>query len=227
MQGLVIFDVDGTLARTSRVDDDCWSRAALEVLGLPEIDTDWGAYDHSTDEAIAAQLIRERTELPRELSTVRAVRARFAELMHAAANRDENLFQPTPGAQTVFSVLADAGWQSAIATGGWEETARLKLARAGIEINGIPAAFAEDAHPREDLIRIAQARAEDAAGQIFNRIVYVGDGPWDVRAAAALTIGFVGIASGERESWLKNTGARLVLPDFEDDTAFLAAIADP
>ena len=147
--------------------------------------------------------------------------------MQKAANRDEHLFQPTPGARAVFSVLSTAGWQSAIATGGWEETARLKLARAGIDINGIPAAFAEDAHPREDLIRLARMRAEAATGEAFDRVIYVGDGPWDVRAAAVMSIGFVGIASGERKAWLEESGARRVLADFSDETAFLAAIAAP
>ncbi|MCH2160468.1 MAG: haloacid dehalogenase-like hydrolase [Phycisphaerales bacterium] len=227
MQGLVIFDVDGTLAQTSQVDDECWSQAALDVLGLSEIDTDWGAYDHSTDEAIAAQLIRERTDLPNDPATIRKVRDRHGALMHAAAKSDPTLFHATGGAVRVFDVLAEHGWASAIATGGWRGTATLKLERAGIDVSDIPAAFAEDAHPREELINIAHARAADGLAQQFNRLVYVGDGPWDVRAAASLGIGFVGVATGARKRELEDAGARVVLPDFEDEAAFLSAIANP
>ena len=53
---LVIFDIDGTLCRTSQLDDDCWRLAALEVLGIASMSTDWNEYPHSTDESIASTL---------------------------------------------------------------------------------------------------------------------------------------------------------------------------
>ena len=149
MQGLVIFDVDGTLARTSQVDDDCWLQAAKDILGLADMETDWGAYEHSTDEAIASQLIRDRTDLADNHETIERVRRRHDELTHAAVDADPSLFQATPGAEGVFDRLAEDGWASAIATGGWKGTATLKLVRAGIDLEGVPAAFAQDARPRE------------------------------------------------------------------------------
>jgi phosphoglycolate phosphatase-like HAD superfamily hydrolase len=224
MQGLVIFDVDGTLARTSQVDDDCWLQAAKDILGLDDMETDWGAYEHSTDEAIASQLIRDRTDFADNHETIERVRRRHDELTHAAVDADPSLFQATPGAEGVFDRLAEDGWASAIATGGWKGTATLKLVRAGIDIEGVPAAFAQDARPREDLIRLARDRAQATHGVAFERVVYVGDGAWDVRASALLGIGFVGIAEDTRRDWLIEQGAGIVLPDFSDHQAFLAAV---
>ncbi len=224
MHGLVIFDVDGTLAHTSRVDDECWVDAAREVLGIDSMSTDWSDYTHSTDEAIASDLIRDRTDLPQTTATVHRLRDAFIERIRGALVTDPGLFRPVPGSPEVFATLRDAGWASAIATGGWRTTACLKLDAAGVPHAEVPAAHADDAHPRESIVTIAAERAERHHGRGFERIVYVGDGVWDVRAAGRLGIGFVGIAEGERASRLRDEGATTVLPDFAARDAFLSAI---
>ena len=224
MSKLVVFDVDGTLACTSAIDDMCWQKVALEVLGIHGISTDWGTYEHSTDEAIAAELIRERTDFFDVVSKVYEVRDRFRDLIFQAGKSDPNLFTPTPGAPAIFSYLAEAGWQSAIATGGWELTARYKLSRAGIPHEDVPAAFADDAYPRSEIILLAQRRAEKQTGMSFDQVVYVGDGVWDIRAAFELDIGFVGCAISPRSEELKKAGANTVLPSFSDPELLLMAL---
>lgn len=224
MTGLVIFDVDGTLSRTSRVDDECWAESARAVLGVEHMSTDWSAYTHSTDEAIADDLVRDRTDLPRTRETVHRVRDDFARRIRAALAADPGLFTPVPGSPSVFALLAGAGWASAIATGGWRETACLKMDAAGVPHEGVPAAHADDAHPRERIVEIAAGRARELHGHEFPRHVYVGDGVWDVRAARNLGIGFIGIADGSRAEALVREGARVVLPDYADGEAFLSAV---
>ena len=224
MNRLVVFDVDGTLACTSTVDDKCWQQAALEVLGIQGISTDWGSYEHSTDEAIATELIHTHTDFFDVVGKVREVRDRFRDLILAAGKNDSNLFTPMPGAPEIFSHLSSAGWQSAIATGGWELTARYKLSRAGVRHEDVPAAFANDAHARSEIIRLAQRRAEELHGQPFDVVVYVGDGVWDVRAASTLKIGFIGCAVPPRSKKLQEAGAGCVVPDFKNTELFLQAL---
>ena len=223
MNGLVIFDVDGTLTETLDIDDSSWQEAGQEVLGLEKINTDWGVYEHSTDEAVVSQLIREQTNLPVDEGIIHRFRDRIHELLRAAA-QDSRCIQPKPGAQVLFSALEDAGWAAAIATGGWEVNARFKLQQAGVCIDGIPAAFAEDAWPREDLIRLAQERASQQYGENFDSIVYVGDGVWDMAAASLAGTGFIGIGTGEKKSLLQKEGASAVLPDFLDSGVFIDAV---
>ena len=225
-QGIVIFDVDGTLSRTSEVDDDCWMAAARSILGVESMSTDWSTYTHSTDEAIATDLIRDRTDLPREPATVHAVRDDFAARITDALARDPDLFQPIPGAVEIFGILESAGWTPAIATGGWRRTAEMKLRAAGVPFDGVPAAHADDAHPREEIVRISATRAVPPGLEHFQRAAYVGDGIWDVRAAATLGIGFIGIGEGEAAGRLRGAGAETVFPDFEDPQRFLAAVED-
>jgi phosphoglycolate phosphatase-like HAD superfamily hydrolase len=225
MHGLVIFDVDGTLSHTSRVDDDCWVDAACAVLGIDSMSTDWSDYSHSTDEAIASDLIRDRTTLPQTRETVHRIRDAFIDRIRQALATDAGLFRPVPGSPEVFARLRDAGWASAIATGGWRTTACLKLDAAGVPHETVPAAHADDAHPRESIVTIAAERAERHHDRTFERLVYVGDGVWDVRAAGRLGIGFVGIAEGDRAERLRAEGATIVLPGFADVEEFLAAVS--
>ncbi len=224
MNGLAIFDVDGTLCRSSDLDDRCWSDAASEVLGLPEIETDWSRYDHSTDEAIATQLIRDRTDLRPIRLQVALVRDAFVRRVRDAIARDGGVSRPVPGAIELFDQLEASGWGVAIATGGWRVTANLKLETAGIRAEGVPAAHADDAHPRESIVTIARERAESRYGRTFDRLVYVGDGIWDVRASRSLGIGFLGIANGGRADELRDEGATQVLASFEPFSTLLGAI---
>jgi phosphoglycolate phosphatase-like HAD superfamily hydrolase len=214
---LAIFDIDGTLTRTSEVDDECYIRAVREEWGVSSMSTDWSAYEHSTDNAIAAEIFRRargREASPAELASLRD---RFAQLVASEASCAPERFRPIVGADAIVEELPHFGWAVAIATGGWTPSARTKLATAGIPAEGIPAAFACDARPRQDIIAIAAARAAERCGvRGFRRVVYLGDGVWDARACAAVGIPFVGIAQGARAERLREEGASVVLPDYAD-----------
>lgn len=55
---LVIFDIDGTLTRTSGVDDACFIPTLAEFFGTTDFDTDWSRYPHVTDSGILDRLSR-------------------------------------------------------------------------------------------------------------------------------------------------------------------------
>lgn len=224
---IVIFDIDGTLCRTSDVDDTCWCRAASEILGVGAMSTDWGDYPHSTDESIACALIREHRNEEPSRKLLDRLRDRFFELLEETRISDPGQFQATPGATVLMDLLRNRGVHLAVATGGWRCSAQFKLDCAGIPHHDLPAAFADDAHPRERIITIAMERAAATAGiqlQSLGTAVYVGDGPWDVRAARGLGIEFIGVATGERAIQLREQGALRVFPDFTDQESFLEAL---
>lgn len=226
---LAIFDLDGTLAQTSGVDDECWLRAVRLAWGVEGISTDWGSYRHSTDEGIAAEVMevhRGRAATRRDLDELRES---FADLIEREARERPERFMATPGAGELLRALPGKGWTPAIATGGWQRTALVKLRTAGVDVGGIAAAFADDAWPREEIIRIAASRAVAAnggpapAGPI-ERIVYVGDGVWDVTAARARGYGFVGVAKEPRAGMLRRAGASTILPDLTDVARVIDAL---
>jgi phosphoglycolate phosphatase-like HAD superfamily hydrolase len=96
-------------------------------------------------------------------------------------------------------------------------SARFKLASAGLPVGGIPWASADDASDRVEILRTAIQRAGRRYSQVaFEKVVSIGDGVWDVRAAKALGIVFLGLAADDKAGRLVEEGASCVLPDFSD-----------
>ena len=111
----------------------------------------------------------------------------------------------------------ESDWAVAIATGCWRESALLKLRAAKIDIDGIPAAFAEDGLSREEILQSAVSQClEQYRLSSFAKTVSIGDGLWDVRTARRLNFAFLGVGCGEAAALLDRAGAKHVIEDFAD-----------
>ena len=88
---------------------------------------------------------------------------------------------------------------SAIATGGWRESAQLKLDAAGLNRFGIPLATSDDAPDRKDIMRIVLGHP----GTGFDSITCYGDGALARIASQQLGWNFVAVgpALGGLESY--------------------------
>src|SRR5437867_7752890 len=140
---LVIFDVDGTLTRTTTVDAICYERAVSAHFGI-RIDTDWSTYRHVTDAGILSELL-ERHGIPKSASNLATVRRRFLELLSAAVAADPDCCREVPGARRLVECLRELpSLQMAIATGAWADSARLKLRHAGVPAEQLPFASCDD-----------------------------------------------------------------------------------
>lgn len=215
---LVIFDVDGTLTQTNGVDAQCFVRAVAEEFGITGINTDWSAYNRSTDSGILDQLLHERFGRFSQPKDRTRVKTRFVGLIRQALAANPSCCLPIPGAASALASLREGReWRVAVATGGWEESGRLKLKSAGLDLDGVPLASSDDSMARERIIQTAvQRAAQTYSAQAFEKVVYVGDGVWDVRAARALNISFVGVAREGSEARLKQEGAAFILPHLQD-----------
>lgn len=223
---LVVFDIDGTLTDTNAVDGDCYWQAVCEVLGLSGQQPDWSAFCHVTDAGIASELCLHY--LGRELSNkaMEAIGVRLARLLEIALNCKDPDAHQIPGAAEILSILTNSTeFAVALATGGLRVSAELKLRRAGLPVLELPLASSTDAVTREDILRIAAARAARKYGRPFTTFTYVGDGVWDVRAARALGWRFIGIGSGEHAEKLRRTGAVTIVPHYRPTEAFLKCLA--
>ena len=193
---LVVFDVDGTLTRTDSVDEACYVAAVAEVLSISAIDTDWTHYPHVTDSGILRQVVQSslgRDVLPEEMDRVCQC---FLRRLEDAFRGQPDSCLPVEGGPGLLKELASQSDVAvALATGGWESTARLKLEWAGYDITDLPLASSSDADAREEILRIAEQRARARYGAP-NTITYVGDGVWDARAATSLGWRFLGVGTG-------------------------------
>jgi phosphoglycolate phosphatase-like HAD superfamily hydrolase len=222
---LVMFDIDGTLTETMKVEEECFVRSCRDVFGFADIDTDWSHYPRTTDSGIFHDVFTSRVgrlPTPQEVSRFRQ---QFIYLLAAASSQPP--FAPVAGADRLLFLLAQsASHRVSLATGGWRDSARLKMARAGMCFDDHPAASADDALDRESIMRLSRQRAAERYGESFACTVYVGDGVWDARACRSVGIPFIGIGTGSRATRLYAEGAVCVFPDFSDADIFLRSVYD-
>ena len=212
MARAAIFDIDGTLTDTNPVDEECYVAAVRDELGC-DIGPGWDGIDDVTDAQILRALwARDRAgPLPADLE--RRVIRRFIELLEREAVLRPQRFLAIPGARNAFELVRSLGWSPAIATGAWRESALMKLRAAGIPFDGVPLSTSSDEVARADIIR---RLLPDLSLLDRTAIVYFGDAVWDVRAANALGIQFVGVGRGREAELLRDAGAAIVISDFDD-----------
>jgi phosphoglycolate phosphatase-like HAD superfamily hydrolase len=219
---LIIFDIDGTLTETAKLDEECFVRALADVYGFDKIDTDWSRYRHSTDAGVFHEIYEGRTGRTPSMDDLSTFRRHFVGLIGAAACQSP--FGAIKGARELLSMLScGAEHRVALATGAWSDSARIKMGNAHMwPYDDFPAASSDDAPDRETILELSRQRAIERYGDC-GAAVYVGDGVWDARASRKLGIPFIGIGTGERAVRLESEGAICVLPDFQNAELFLSA----
>ena len=188
-----MFDIDGTLVDSMRVDSRLYARAVRETLGGDVcIDDTWRPYVHVTDSGILDEILVQH-RFPEPLDPLRAeVKRRFIELVRGHLDAGDAVLREIRGATALLRELrARPDVRLAIATGGWAETALMKLAAIGVSVDGIGFASGSDAHARTRNMELAAERA--LRGAMPATRTYLGDGAWDQRASAELGYRFIAI----------------------------------
>jgi beta-phosphoglucomutase-like phosphatase (HAD superfamily) len=212
---IALFDIDGTLTASYEIDSICFADAFRDVFEV-DVDTNWDSYGDTTDRGIASEALRRAWgREPAEQDLTRH-RTRYVQLL------DERMtsLQEIAGAGAFIKQLLARDWRIALCTGAWSDSAKLKLARAGLP-SDLPLASCDEDTSREAILRRGIALVGGGRDDI---IVSFGDAPWDVRAAANLQLPFIGIASGRHAQTLRRSSAAEVFDDFRDAAAVFAAI---
>jgi phosphoglycolate phosphatase-like HAD superfamily hydrolase len=215
---LAIFDIDGTLTNTNSVDDECFVNALAEAHAITEIDTDWAGYPHTTDSGITLHVFQEKLGRNPEPTELDQFKFCFVNRLNEQYQSNSSSFAEIDGASNALNRLKqESDWAVAIATGCWRESALLKLRAAKIDIEGVPAAYAEDGLSREEILQasVSQSLKEYRVSR-FEKVVSIGDGLWDVRTARILNFAFLGVGCGDSAAILRQAGARHVVEDFAD-----------
>ncbi len=222
---LVIFDMDGTLTDGFAFEENIYVRTFAQAFNLPDVRIEWASYPHTSSSYCLEAVLRERcarTATPEDSRTVQRV---MIELMADIQRRTGRCTREIPGAAAALRELRRRGYAVAVASGDWEATARHKFATAGIPFDDLPSAFCDVAHARTEIMQTALARAAAHHGRAaFDRITYVGDAPWDVRACRELGWPLVAIGQDDQATHLHSLGVAQVLPHYLDLDAFLRAV---
>ena len=182
----VIFDVDGTLVQSFEFDEVCYLEAVYEVLGVP-MDDSWDDYPHVTDSGLLMELLRRLKKLDQFEAIQKQVKFLFINKV-AAFLLENPLPQVLGAADFVNALRKHEDVRLAIATGGWLETAKMKLLSAGIDVRNIPIASSNDHYIRTAIMQTAITKL---GGNLASTTTYFGDAEWDKKACAELAIGFV------------------------------------
>jgi len=215
---LIICDIDGTLTDTNEVDTRCFLESLQTVIGIDLGEVDWNDFPEATDSAIVRQLLSGRPEAE-VVALEAAILTDFVDRLTSESLSNPDQFTALPGADAFLRQIRSLPeMEIAIATGGWRESARIKLQSAGLDHRDLPMATCSDRNRRAEIIRLAAERAH----RPLSSAIYFGDGPWDQRAARALGIRFIGIGA----RWLSadTDGVHHVFPDFLEIESILKTI---
>jgi phosphoglycolate phosphatase-like HAD superfamily hydrolase len=190
---LVVFDIDGTLTDSVAQHQSAFV-AALQHMGVQEINTDFKVYKHHTDAHIAKVIY----ELDRKESFSEKLLKQFEDLLHDFLNK--NAIAEIGGALKAINILLQHDIAICFATGSLYKPAVYKLAQSGIHFDTLQLSTSNQFEDRESIVKAAI----DQAGvyyqqQSFERIISVGDGLWDLLTAQQLGIEFVGIGAKHKE----------------------------
>jgi beta-phosphoglucomutase-like phosphatase (HAD superfamily) len=197
---LAIFDIDGTLIDSNAVDNECF----LASLGTSANATNWSDYPHHTDRGLTHEFLRRKWSRDPVESEISRHRTEFIEALRARITALDEI----RGAKAFIEFLRKRGWEIALATGAWSESALLKLNAAGFPPT-LPLSCCDEWPSREEIVLGA------IAGRQYDRIVVFGDGWWDVRAARNLKLPFIGVGGSAQ-------GAAESIADFSDAEGVLA-----
>ncbi|OUL58720.1 HAD family hydrolase [Pseudoalteromonas ulvae] len=187
----VMLDIDGTLIQSYEFDEKCFIDAVREVTGL-ELETDWENYPYVTDRGILKTFISRQAPRYSLNELERAVKPVFTRNIQKTIDSEPTL--EVDGAIEFVSYLRKSKEHVvSVATGGWGETAKLKLESAGFETDGLILASSNDHYSRIEIMKTARRQA-DLMGQF--PVTYFGDAVWDVKACDTLGVNLVVV--GER-----------------------------
>lgn len=185
-----IFDIDGTLLESFEADCELFIKAVRTVLGVSEVDRDWSAYTHVTDQGVLRELM-EANDIPPDEQLIEATKREFLTLLRAHIDT-AGPFREIPGARGFVSrLMSSQQHYVAYATGAWRESALLKLNSAGFPTDGIRVSTSSEFEDRVSIMRSAVAGAPPNIG----KITYYGDGVWDQVAAGELGWEFVPVGT--------------------------------
>jgi HAD superfamily hydrolase (TIGR01549 family) len=221
---LIIFDIDGTLLYSNKIDSQCFADAYEKVYQSKFPTIDWSKFPHVTDDTIFKTVIQNHFQREATKEEMHDFQNEYVASIQVKREEQPHKFKEVPNARkTIEYLLEDENYEVGIATGGWRRPAMVKLNHVGIPTANLHMSFADGNPTREDIIKgvFQQTNAEKMS---FEKIVYVGDAAWDVSTTRNMDIPFIGVRREGDSDFLKQLGAETVIKDYKDISLFLSSI---
>jgi phosphoglycolate phosphatase-like HAD superfamily hydrolase len=222
---LLIFDIDGTLTDTKKVDDNCFFLAFLNEYKIELKNIDWATFTNVTDHGLFLDIYCSAfNKNPTEIDKINFQKI-FFEYLDKQLKSNPEKFKSVNGASKFINYcLEHTNFKIAFATGGWQYSAKLKLQAADIKNSNIPMSSSDILFRRQDILLEAIEKSKHFyKTETFEKIVYFGDGVWDYKTTSELEIEFIGVDITEDKK-LEKLGVENILNDFDDIVKVLSMI---
>jgi len=192
----VLFDIDGTLLTTGGAGAVAWSKAFVDVHGVP-VDIETVTESGMTDSEVASASLRsilDRDPTPEEIGAVTEL---YLEYLPRAVTESER-YRLTPGIVECLERLKAKGLLLGLTTGNIEPAARIKLERGDLNRFFDFGGFGSDSNVRAELTLKGVQRGIEASEGRFNLddFIAIGDTPRDIEAGHTIGIRVIGVATG-------------------------------
>ncbi len=191
---LYVFDIDGTLTDSIPT----YLKVITKVLGdigLKNIDTDYDNYLHHTDR-YALEYNYERNFGKKAPDSLRF---ELDTLLEIELQKHEPVVE-IPGARDLLLHFQEAKIPFAYGTGAFPKATGVKMRAANIPFIEEVLATSITSVSRVGFVKEAIEKSKDFYHRDFKKIVAVGDGLWDLKAAQELNIDFWGVGLKNKEA---------------------------
>lgn len=220
----IIFDIDGTLTNTTKVNDKCFIQAFKSTFDIDISSYNWSSFKDVTDLGISEAIIYKNWRRKPSKQDLKKLEGNFIQLLKNELVKDKTQFDEIKGARAFIDRLIKRNdTLVGIVSGAWERSATLKLNAIGIE----PSEFAFSNSSR---FQRREAILTDTISQLFkmthkpiDKIIYFGDETWDFLTCLKLRIEFIGIDPAENGK-LKKIGVKTIFKDYSQAELIYAQI---
>lgn len=213
---LLIFDIDGTLCDTKDVGDNCFIELFEQKYKCNLGNVEWERFPNVTDKALFYDTYQMQFGIVPTVEIIEEFKALYRQEIIKLTENQADKFRVVKGANEFLAHCKAKNLHIAIATGAWKEVAILKMQAAGLHYEHIVLASSDDDFRRTGIVNKAIKNVKNAQQCIdFEKIIYFGDGLWDLKCCQDLNIDFIGLDIDNNQK-LKKAGVPFIVEHFED-----------
>ena len=214
MKKLILFDIDGTLIKSSNEHKKAFSYAFKKVYNI-EAEINFINYNGKTDQQIIIEVLKKKGLNEKEILS--KIKKCMNEMETFFENQNKNI-KIQEGVNEILLHLNEKHILGLI-TGNLEKIAKSKLDNINkysyFKIGG----FGSDGIKRSDLIKIAIKRAKKIYK--FDEVIVIGDTPNDIIAGKEAKVKTIAVTTGEYSKYkLKKFNPDLIVENLKNKKMF-------